>query len=588
PHLLSLSLLYRDTFCQRAPTFLDYLHSILQKYPDGGQILKVRPPGNPIWDLLPSRAGTAGSGAGPALLAYNNAVMSARDWTGIQRPGVSHKREDPRSVGRFGLGFISVYHLTDLPGVLSPPYLGVLDPECQVLPGGGKRWDISEAQDLPGLFKPFWAGLEAVGQHRASAQGTLFRFPLRRQPSEIAAGVSDPERICNLIQTFLTEAPLALLFLRHVRRVALHRVAPDGVQTLMGTLEASPQPLPVPVPSGAEGLSLEWCLVALRGDEVGAGSEWLVATGRATEEPAVALGTRLGCCPELSLAHPLRGACQGRLCCFLPLPATDETATGLPVHASAPFALSDDRRHLRWPQEGEEGEEDARWNALLLLDLLPRVYSPLAAVAVALPGADAYSLWPDPERTPSCGRMHSLVSRVCRELAAAPVLLPAGGQGWLRALEAVLLPAAAGDEAARRAVQALLVAAGEPVAEVPPHVWRALALGMPKGLREATAGHVREVLRRHGAAALPAAGRLSLLRYVAGDGCHAGLRGLPLLPQNCSPLPLCSPSTSVCHHRELLPGLAGSFLPSDLEPGLDSLLRGIAKKGKRWGSLDHL
>lgn len=46
PHLLSPSLLYRETFCQRAPTFLDYLHSILQKYPDGGQILKVRPPGN--------------------------------------------------------------------------------------------------------------------------------------------------------------------------------------------------------------------------------------------------------------------------------------------------------------------------------------------------------------------------------------------------------------------------------------------------------------------------------------------------------------------------------------------------------------
>lgn len=421
----------------------------------------------------------------------------------------------------------------DLPGVLSPPYLGVLDPECQVLPGAGKRWDISEAQDLPGLFEPFWAGLEAVGQHRASAQGTLFRFPLRRQPSEIAAGVSDPGRICNLIQTFLTEAPLALLFLRHVRRVALHRVAPDGVQTLMGTLVASPQPLPVPVPSGDEGLSLAWCLVALHGDGVGAGSKWLVATGRATEGPAMVLGTGLGCCPELSLAHPLHGACQGRLCCFLPLPATDETATGLPVHASAPFALSDDRRHLRWPQEGEKGEEDARWNALLLLDLLPRVYRHLATVAVALPGADAYSLWPDPERTPSSGRIHSLVSRVCQELAAAPILVPAaeGAVGRLRAPEAVLLPEAAGDVATRRAVQAVLVAAGEPVAEVPPHVWRALTLGVPKGLREATAGHVREVLRHHGAAELPAAGRLSLLSYVAEDGCHAELRGLPLLPR---------------------------------------------------------
>lgn len=75
------------------------------------------------------------------------------------------------------------------------------------------------------------------------------------------------------------------------------------------------------------------------------------------------------------------------------------------------------------------------------------------------------------------------------------------------------------------------MAAGEPVAEVPPYVWRALTLGMPKGLQEATVGHVREVLRRHGAAELPAAGRLCLLRYVAGDGCHAELWGLPLLPR---------------------------------------------------------
>lgn len=49
---------------------------------------------------------------GPALLAYNDAPMSPRDWTGLMRPGVSHKREDPSTVGRFGLGFTSVYHLT--------------------------------------------------------------------------------------------------------------------------------------------------------------------------------------------------------------------------------------------------------------------------------------------------------------------------------------------------------------------------------------------------------------------------------------------------------------------------------------------
>ncbi|KAM6378301.1 sacsin-like [Pluvialis apricaria] len=587
-----------EAFCQQAPIFLDYLHNILQKYPDGGQILKelvqnaddaganevVFVSDERVFDV--TGGGLEGT-QGPALLAYNDALMSPRDWTGLMRPGVSHKREDPTTVGRFGLGFTSVYHLTDLPGVLSPPSLGVLDPDCRVLTGAGARWDISAAQDLPGLFEPFWAGLEAVGQHRGSAQGTLFRFPLRRQPSRIAAGVSDPERLRSLLQTFLTEAPLALLFLRHVRRVALHRVAPDGVQTLMGTLVASPQPLPVPGPSGDEGLSLTWCLVALHGDGVGDESQWLVATGRATEGLAVALGTGLRCCPELSLAHPLRGPCQGRLCCFLPLPATDEMATGLPIHASAPFALSDDRRHLRWPEEDKEGEKDARWNALLLLSLLPRVYSHMAAVSMALPGADPYSIWPDPECMPSSGRICSLVTRVCQELAAACTLVPAteGATGRLRAPEAVLLPEVAGDTATRRVVQTLLVAAGEPVAEVPAHVRRALALGMAEGVREATAGHVREVLRRHGAADLPAADRLSLLRYVAGDGSHAELRGLPLLPRADGTFVAFGTASAIVYvdtsdcPRELLPGLAGSFLPSDLDPGLDSLLRGIAKAG---------
>ncbi|XP_040465497.1 sacsin-like [Falco naumanni] len=587
-----------EAFCQQAPTFLDYLHSILQKYPDGGQILKelvqnaddagahevVFMSDEREFDI--AGGGLAGT-QGPALLAYNDALMSPRDWAGLLHPGVSHKQKDPSTVGRFGLGFTSVYHLTDLPGVLSHPSLGVLDPECQVLPGAGARWDISATQDLPGLFEPFLAGLEAVGQHRGSPQGTLFRFPLRRQPSRITAGVSDPQRLRSLLQTFLTEAPLALLFLRHVRRVALHHVAPDGVQTLMGTLVASQQPLPVPGPSGAEGLSLTWSLVSLHGDGVEDDSKWLVATGRATEGPTVALGAGLGCYPELSLAHPLHGSCQGRLCCFLPLPATDEMVTGLPVHASAPFALSDDRRHLRWPEEGEEGEDDARWNALLLLNLLPRIYSHMATVAMSLSDADAYSIWPDPESMPSCGRIHSLVTHICRELAAACSLVPAteGTPGQLRAPEAVLLPEVAGDVAARQAVRALLVAAGEPVAEVPAHVRRVLALGMAEGVREATAGHVREVLRHREAVDLPATDRLSLLRYVAGDGHHAELQGLPLLPRADGTFVTFGTAsatvyvdTSICP-RQLLPGLAGSFLPSDLEPGLDSLLRGIAKAG---------
>ena len=49
---------------------------------------------------------------GPSLFAYNDALFEAKDWTGIRMLGDSVKEKDPLKVGRFGLGFKSVYHMT--------------------------------------------------------------------------------------------------------------------------------------------------------------------------------------------------------------------------------------------------------------------------------------------------------------------------------------------------------------------------------------------------------------------------------------------------------------------------------------------
>ena len=49
---------------------------------------------------------------GPALLAYNDAEFTNADWKGIVSLGISVKEKDPLKVGRFGLGFKSVFHLT--------------------------------------------------------------------------------------------------------------------------------------------------------------------------------------------------------------------------------------------------------------------------------------------------------------------------------------------------------------------------------------------------------------------------------------------------------------------------------------------
>ena len=49
---------------------------------------------------------------GQALYAYNDAQFEERDWEGIGKLQESNKEKEPLKVGRFGLGFKSVFHVT--------------------------------------------------------------------------------------------------------------------------------------------------------------------------------------------------------------------------------------------------------------------------------------------------------------------------------------------------------------------------------------------------------------------------------------------------------------------------------------------
>ena len=51
---------------------------------------------------------------GPALYCHNNAEFTEEDWEGLQRLMRSNKQDNPLKVGRFGIGFNSVYHITGI------------------------------------------------------------------------------------------------------------------------------------------------------------------------------------------------------------------------------------------------------------------------------------------------------------------------------------------------------------------------------------------------------------------------------------------------------------------------------------------
>lgn len=72
--------------------------------------------------LLDSRPGFYGKNSlfatslaqfqGPALYAQNNALFEESDWDNLEKLMRSSKKDDPLKVGRFGIGFNSVYHMT--------------------------------------------------------------------------------------------------------------------------------------------------------------------------------------------------------------------------------------------------------------------------------------------------------------------------------------------------------------------------------------------------------------------------------------------------------------------------------------------
>ena len=51
---------------------------------------------------------------GPALYAWNNATFKEEDWEHYGKMEDSSKEKDALKVGRFGVGFLSVFHITGM------------------------------------------------------------------------------------------------------------------------------------------------------------------------------------------------------------------------------------------------------------------------------------------------------------------------------------------------------------------------------------------------------------------------------------------------------------------------------------------
>lgn len=459
----------------------------------------------------------------------------------------------------------------------------MLDPH-QTLFGpheSGQCWnlksDIKEITEHTDQFAPY-TGLFGSSEQifkDGTFPGTLFRFPLRVKPSLLSPNIYNKEKVLELFESFKADADTVLLFLKNVQEVSLHMRESDGTERTLFRVTAGEDPdrkqerpgslktlgLAIDsysngVPSGGGGVGVTCATYQANietQDEAAKETQrtaWLVCNavgGRGLCAELDTLADDLKFIPAIGIALPLTPCNEeggagaefsGRAFCFLPLPPGDESATGLPVHVSGFFGLTDNRRSIKWREVDQWRDPAALWNELLVVTVIPRAYFTLVTEVVRriqtkedqdfpLTPQGAYAAWPDPRRVRPHWR--PILEPLFQDLLQQRVVYSLAGS-WIASHEAVFSDLEEGDPGAE-AVIGYLQAAGMQVAKVPATVDAVLtAYTPPKGaVTKVTPALVRQVLRktRHKGSSQE---KLLLLEFVLGDACYSELIGLELLP----------------------------------------------------------
>ncbi|XDV31217.1 hypothetical protein PO909_033959, partial [Leuciscus waleckii] len=620
----------KNKFGATSPPFIDYLKEILRRYPDGGQILKeliqnaddagasrvVFIHDERHYETQSLWTEELGKYQGPALYAFNDAAFTEEDWEGIQRVGRSIKQDDPTKVGTFGIGFNSVYHITDLPCVFSSEHLAIFDPQKKMFGDDeeGYRWSLDDEEDRESLlnlrdqFQPFHnvvsqvisCSWEKVISEEQYFKGTLFRFPLRNEASEISDNLYDSTKVTQLFDSFIADADISHLFLRNVSSITLMHIDTNGFCNNRLNVSASNQFYTDLSHVKQESFDRKTCLktvshISHQMEETK--SQWLVTTCLLKHrfKPEIDfLASKLSFYPQVDAAFRIdedRSLCNGRLSCFLPLPNNDSNKTGLPIHINACFGLTDNRRFIKWQEEDQKNDESAKWNELLIKYIIPHVYLMMILDAIhlsrnsTLPAATVYNIWPDLSKTVHKDRWHEVATDTLKGLIEYEIFHLAKDEKISVCPSDAVFPVNNICSDTMSAISRLLIAEGENLVTVPENILNDVQEIFPENdtLTWVTPSYVRDVLHRCEEENLSKDDKYSLLEFALSDEKYTELQGLKLLPLSDGTF------TSFSNERQntvlidnekfsrtLLPFCKERFIPNDLSHVCTMQLRKLA------------
>ena len=294
----------------------------------------------------------------------------------------------------------------------------------------GKLWhlqkDFAEMETIPDQFSPFKGIFDCTDNVFSEGfyNGTLFRLPLRRTPSKLSETLYTEEKVDNLFESFKTDAHLIVLFLQNLESIELHVRQENQPKSrkvfqvkisdeCLHTVQAKRKEFLEEIRSGIDmsssvavtfRITIETVNFDLPnafntkkhsflvtnyfcGGQVSSTFRKLVTDKSLCYLPMVGVAMALPTAPAVEPP-----AIKGHVFCFLPLPVQKTSLTGLPVHVNGFFALSQNRRHIKFPDAEQEDRETAGrhltdksllWNKCLLREAIPRAYAEMILNAIS-------------------------------------------------------------------------------------------------------------------------------------------------------------------------------------------------------------
>lgn len=330
---------------------------------------------------------------GPALCVFNNKVFSDVDLAGIQQLGEGGKHNSLGKTGKYGVGFNSVYHLTDCPSILTgDDLLCIFDPNQKYIesssgkPPAGIGYNLSD--NLKAMYEDVYSSF--LPNKFPLRNGTMFRLPLRAgnmaNSSKISNESVTDEYMKKLCSVLSKDPEGLILFLKNICKIVVHEINQESgqMETIFMVEKSVTQTsrdkkdtfvkLQQKALTSAKVAKPQKVIYETTISTSGRlKSQWLIAEQFGSFAKTKGNVTTFDQLPQAAIAASMNSSTlefKGEAFCSLPLPGK----TGLPVHINANFEVDSSRKNL-WKEDGQSLK--TKWNELLKETVVAPLYADL-------------------------------------------------------------------------------------------------------------------------------------------------------------------------------------------------------------------